>query len=917
MLSLLLLGLLAACTNDSLGSDADMEMDPEGQVTLQFGLVIPEAVPAKTRGMLDEADGENTGGYLSGLVPYIFIFEDTGQIESNYLRTLVHSTQITPGEDQPDETHSGNYLMGFSATVDGTAEDAIIHIVLVQPDEQEMFEAQLKAITDRSELAMFSGASGLFTFKAAYWKRIRLNMPINTTNKTTIQGLLSHVKLVRNFAQVTIRKDETEVPDALFTLEGFAIVNAMNCGYVAAYNEKTTTGENFVDFQDGSGNPLSYTYLTEEVSYLPSRHPLAERVNKDNDLAWVSALTDSEWRKPKQYMFERPVQDSHRTFVLLRGRFNGSPDITYYKIEIGDYDKREYDSTYNPYGVFEIYNLVRNMSYDITITSVASPGHDSAASAVAGPPSNNITASVETRNIMDIGDGVDRIGINAFQINDGMLVQGTTVVIVDDDNGNPYPPGVNLRWQYWLGEEGQYRNDLIQHNYPKYELKTLQTGGEIITSQSNWNDPGTDWMGYTLTFDKPTDTPKSETVRFYKEYGLSRDVTFILRNRWKFINDGMDAGINVEVYPGHYSFDNESMPRETLSELRDYLNSVTGVNGPGAVGSQRGAQLTVMFELPSDIPQSLFPLDFKIGFDRQNVENAYVGNATVIYGDSMFDDDGSLKGMPRMQFVKTVTWEDYNGSGDRGSSGHKIVCVRFNTTTEVIGNNETDNNNGETSTTRVRVTNPYFTQGDGKFIREVSTPSNPDPDVTRTIWSWYFGDPGWTKYFNETSADHNVAGQYNELWYNSHTWAMKYGQYMEFTTSSGEGNPDFQFWPNYTATANCNAKLSLTGASYTYSRYTGIPVTTWYRRRAFVRVDIQKTDGTSRSVRIEDNTFFFDRRDDDNVGMPKECINNGGIAIEAGETITGITIWSTRYSDDSQSAQYAKTRYYSIRLVIE
>lgn len=909
----LLLVLLGSCVNDRLGGDADGDKD--GKVTLKFGLVIPETVSVAARGLLDEADGENTPGYLSKFVPYIFIFEDTGQPETNYLRTLVHGDQITPGTDAPDDSHAGNYVMNFSATVDGTAEDAIIHIVLIHPDEKVFFEEQLTEITDRSELGIFSGTTGLYTYKASYWKRILLGMPINTDNKPRIKPLLSHVNLVRNFAQVTMAKDEEAVPDSRFTIDGFVIVNAMDCGYVAAYNENTAaTAENFVEFEDGNGMPASYTYITKDVEYIPNRHPYAERLNKDNELAWADELTEADWTKEKKYMFERPVQDSHRTFVLLRGRFNGAATSTYYKIDIGDYDKREYDATYNPYGVFEVYNLMRNMSYDITIKGVASAGHESIASAVAGPPANNITASVETRNILRIGNGEDIIGINAFRTDNNMLIDGTTVVIVDYDNGDPNPAGVNLRWQYYLGETGKYENDRVMHDYPGYDLKTTASGGTIITSKSDWANAGTDWKGYTLTFDRPTDTPKSETVRFYKSYGMSRDVTFILRKRWAFINDNdPNYPSNVEVYPGLYSFDDKTMPCETLSELRKYLDAIDGVEGPGEVGSQRGAQLTVMFELPSDIPQSLFPLEFKIGFDRQNVENAYAGNANVVYGDSMFDDDGSL-GVPRMQFVKTVTWDYYNGSGDISDQGHKIVCARFLTTTDVISNNETDNDNGETSTTRVRVTNPYFTLGEDSFLRQVTNNENPDPDANRTVWSWYFGDPGWTKYFDETDASHNAAGSYNELWYNRHVWATWYGQYIGIPHSynSSDTNPDFQFWPNATATVSGNAKLTITGGSLYFRERSGGG--DYYRRRAFVKIEITRANGTNDVVSFTDNEFYFDNRDGSNHGKPQEKSVTFNLA--EGDVVNKVTIWSGRYSNDSTNDTYARTLYYALRFTM-
>ena len=122
IISFMILGLLGACKDDAL-QDYDGNGAPDAPVTLNFGLMIPQPQSADlTRAMFDNNDGEKTDGYIGSLKPYLFIFEDTGSPESNYLRTLVHGDKIKAAGEA--DNHDDLRCQKFSATVDGTAEDA-------------------------------------------------------------------------------------------------------------------------------------------------------------------------------------------------------------------------------------------------------------------------------------------------------------------------------------------------------------------------------------------------------------------------------------------------------------------------------------------------------------------------------------------------------------------------------------------------------------------------------------------------------------------------------------------------------------------------------------------------------------------------------------------------------------------------
>lgn len=945
ILSIFLVGLLASCSDDILqwGSDDD----PGGPVELNFSVMIPEMQKVETRGLLSEAANEKNANYLGSLKPYIFIFEDTGNPESNYLRSLVYGSQITnEGTSVRDEVHSTEgvdvQIKDFSAVVEGTAENAIIHLVLLHEWEVEEFELQLSQLADRSEVGLFTGATGIMTKSAGYWRRIPLHMPINNTNKVKddFKKKLSHIQMVRNFAQVTVESKADN-----FTVLGFEVVNAMDCGYIAAYNENTGVTDNFLDFEG-----KSYDYLVNNIKYLPTRHPYALRANADNKLdEWLDVATDTPkdggWSPAPKYMFERPIQDTRMTCILLKGEYTpkGTTATTtgYYKLDIGAYDKDENHQVpgMNTYGVYQLYHLIRNISYDIKITDAASPGHTTAESAIAGPPANNITASVQTRNVLSLGDGVDEIGVTLYTGDQyDNKVDGTTLIIVDqeikDGSGQvigykPYPAQANLTWFYLDGEQtpAKYLND-IECSSTGYELKAGD-GCIIKSMEDGWTPMADDWYGRKLQFNDPGDIPLKETVRLYKPFGLSRDITLVLRKRWEFVADKA-YGSNIEVYPGTYSFDDGTMPSESLDEVRRLIP------GPGNVGSSRGANLTVMFELPADIPQELFPLEFKLEFDRQNVENAYSDHNVVVYGETLFDDDPNSPNVPRVQYIHTVTWDYYNGSGDWNDAGHKIVTAQFQTTTDMLDNNSTQDK--EWATTRVRVYNPYFMIGEDDFKRE----TNPiDPDPNQTVWIWYFGDPGWQNFLQGDSG--HKAGTFNELWYNDYSESTHYGQYMGMTFGRGPSNPDYQFQLNTTAPASgYDATLTVRGASKIYKHYekgwAGLlgSSETYYRRKCYAQIyiegpngnryvqDTNKTSWTNGgNTGITDQVYvaeFGGKEPEDGstinswdqLGMPEDYSIT--FKLNPGETIKWVKLWTEKVNNnDVEELDKSVALYYSIR----
>lgn len=953
LIGCLLLMFAAGCVREELQPEGG-RINSDGTITFTVGVTIPDVHPLATRSIGDvPADPEQVGGYLEQLNLYIFVFEDTGSPESNYLRELVHGPKIKlleGGVESDSDLHGGAAQLKFSATFDGTAEKAILHIVATADPK---FEGQLYQIYDRSELGIMSGVSGLSTHdNEAYWTRVELEMPISGENVSAIQGKLSHLPMIRNFARIKVDVDSGDATHG-FQLEGFEVVNIADRGYVAAYNEKAKDGKPgfMTDFEpaaDGVATAGSYYgYLSRELNYMPARHPQSGRIHPDDNFEWINSAA---WDLTPKYLFERPAQDNHKTFIVVKGHFAANPGNTrYIKLDIGSIDRSHVDDTdtdengeAQPFGVFEPFDIVRNVSYEMTITKVASDinniGHASAESAIVSPPSNNISASIETRKILNIYDGADYMQVNA-----------TTVVIVDTEgeNGEPMPSPAEfvMKWRYYRDYDmttktGTLDNGTVRWYFPGYALGFEKNGSgedpigiigsaeylETIDDDNN----GDKWRGFNLKFNTPDETVRQKTVRLYSPFGLTRDVTFVMRKRWEFVTDDKYPS-NIEVYPGFYSHEDDTLPSDKLDEVRELIP------GPGEVGSQRGAQLTVMFELPDDIPEALFPLDFTIGFDRQNAENAYEGNATVMWGKSMFEEEDV--NVPRMQFVKTVNWLDYNGSGDPGDNGHKIVTARFLTTTDVLASNETDKTGGETSTTRVRVTNPYFILGQDSFFRSM-TNSNVDPDPNRTLWSWYFGDPGWRAYLggqttlpDGSTHSHSADSEYDELWIKGgHTEVTRDGYAIQFAfpnaaSLTSADNPEFKI--NFDAETNAmlaeggyTIKLTLTGASLVYRTqgFLGANKTYYYRRPAAQAI-VKDASGNSNNIAFPDFADF--ERSEPRQELATNATYNGlptvverTLTIEPGQKLETINIWSVAPAGTQTTGDNVATLWYGIRCEI-
>lgn len=779
MLAVLLAALLlgAACQEFDVptpGGTGGVTYNADGTLGLTLNIAIPGLVATtQTRSLGETPDYQN-------LKLYLLVFEGDDGLEQ-----YEELTPVTPG--QTDATHGHNDLLTYKLSLRPTEKPATIHLIATNQPE---FERQISYGTE--ERVIFTLATGYdypgetagTTAYEAYWQRIALDYNIpsaeqadpgnqNTTDPNKayseeaarhaadLAEKMKHVPLVRNFCSVSV-----EVPEDVkehFTLKGLYVFNTVDAGTVAPYVASRPEGDRFVDYvetENGRYAIKSYSKISSQghIGTLPAGVRLINKIDEGENVR-TKSLADAAGRVAPVCFYERParVNSTERTYAIVRGRYDKDAGDSYYKIDLGDV-RRPVNETDPDMGIFEYYNLLRGFDYAITLNKVGSSGYASLAEAASGPVYNNFAASVEARSMTSISDGVDMI-----------FVSFTSYVFTH--------PGDTVHLY------AQYRTDLntVKGGTIKNELLNLwfEAGGAVIEKVEEEDGEGdrAEWKKYIVTGKDLSILLKEQQLYIYcgnkagsgeaPDYGLYRVINFYSREPWTF--EHMDTFPDLwDLWEGDED-DATVCPWDWSESMRQ-------------IGEERDAPLTLFFELPEGLPQAIFPLEFAIETDRQNIQNALEGNAVVRSvppKESLFATHPTLGNPPeapttsRIQYVKTVTWEKYNGSLDEESTaeGNRIVRCRFRTITDLKDENVGDGGTeGVRSQTMLRVSNPYF----GSYVKknpqdESSTEMEwvkyqEDGFIRSTIkeYEWNFTDKAWNNYLTTMNSRYDREPRYRD-----------------------------------------------------------------------------------------------------------------------------------------------------------
>ena len=245
----------------------------------------------------------------------------------------------------------------------------------------------------------------------AYWQRIIMPAGINVVEtdgnaEQTPDGeyiptpetvaALSGLKLIRNFASVTVNENA-----ANFEIVSYTLCNMPRSGAVAMYS--TNHGDWVPGYTDPSLTLSNYIYSYDGKNYLgfPANPDIDTNVPTTVDA--FNAPGVSVGPGEPIYVYERAVTTDNPPFILMAARYvsSGTPDsstpIHYYRLDLA------LESGYFP--------IYRNFTYGINISDVSVDGFDNLSDAAGHNSGSNFSISLDTRTLPDISNGIVRLYI--------------------------------------------------------------------------------------------------------------------------------------------------------------------------------------------------------------------------------------------------------------------------------------------------------------------------------------------------------------------------------------------------------------------------------------------------------------------------------------------------------------------------
>lgn len=510
---------------------------------------------------------------------------------------------------------------------------------------------------------------GYVEFKDGYVKigadgKPTLDSDGNMILRDDIASSLTRIPLIRNFAEISV-----SVADNVknFTLRGFEIMNVPTSGTIAPWDIERQIVPAMLDTTVVNGIDQYKMKDYADITYKGIVPGDADFRNQESIAKMFWTEEDFEGKTYSRYMYEHSYETTRRTYIIVYGDYTWKDVETgvehtescFYKLDIG----KKNDKKNN---LFECYNIIRNIRYNVTITNVEARGCQTVEEAIDHTPFNNISASTETSSMLNISDGHNMLIVNKLNY-----------IIVE--------PGKTIEVLYrYIENVDVPANKKVNNQQPE----VLIGKGSVIKNVSEKEFitiDGVDWVRFTLDINNPTSEVETQTVTIVDNRGLGRTINLTLRDPWKYEPIGTIG--NVPYYA--------TVARNTYNLYGDELKP------PEPISSKKGEEFTVYFNLPPGLKESMFPLDFYLESKYQGIENNKIGNLVVSTGPSLFNPN-----VTAISYIKRVTFMEYeykylnDNSTDfdisEKNSSHTIRC-RFTTIVDAVLDNA-----------EIRIHNPYF-----------------------------------------------------------------------------------------------------------------------------------------------------------------------------------------------------------------
>ena len=472
----------------------------------------------------------------------------------------------------------------------------------------------------------------------AYWASVSLENGITGVQKIVggkqvfepseeLIEALTNVPMVRNYTRVKV----TNNASAYLADAEIMMMNIPDRGSVAPLISDGNYAQ-FATHARAANSSLNYNDIAAQgyEGYEP------------NDMS----LTNSTWGAMHEF-YERRQQISGKevatpAFAIVRGRYVGAngedAEYSYYKIDICYTDETT--------GAVELYNLLRNIEYNITIIEVLGRGYATLNEAATNAASNNLNFAVETKSLNSISDGERRLSVEYTQ---RVLTEG------DAEFTLKYKYETNISTGATNNNAVVFSNlagNVLAVNNPNGATDAAKYIVSNVAGADGWN---------SVTFkSQAVSGTKLQTI-ILTAGNLQRSIELIL---------GEPYTMTLDMVPG----------------------SSTNV-----VDSKVGAAVEAKISLPLGLPEALFPLEIYLVAEKMTLSPDATKNVLPVITGLSATGVPSSSGI-HFGYIVTIEASYYyveDANGNRTGEYRNEKMLYFKTSTA-------------DSSSRVNIYNPYF-----------------------------------------------------------------------------------------------------------------------------------------------------------------------------------------------------------------
>lgn len=687
--------LALSCTVESEQKGSAVDASLEGApVTITFS--VPDVQVLHATRSLSSGDGEITGTpYLDPDMMYLVVCGGSQSIKYIRKATLVsiQDNYEIPEEHFPlTDGDRITTLYTFSVQLELSDFGRTIHI-LGNVDENQLITGSYS----------YQSLPGMLSFdnKQAYWQKLYVpyikakkdpvtQEPIKLSNGSfepddETSGFFQYIPLIRNFAKIQVSNASDN-----FKLHSYAVIFYPERGSVVPYRSNEPVAVNRFDFNPPSGYRLSgyekatFEQLEDDIQYpgnMPSSVALSNAIPPSSEFEDPSTsegrvlLYDENDTESGFYIYERGVPTDHigPTFIIICGKFEDNDQLYYYRLDLME-SKVEGGQTVSRY-----YPIYRNFRYNIQLHRISSEGVQTPELAAYSSGAEDISADVSMRHLSDISNGTTRLVVEPFM---------TRTYSGPAEEGSYYE--LFARFFNNVNSDAPNLNTVAV----RVELEPMEGGEDDILILYDDNGHRVATGGFFF--------PVAATV------GGVEGIRTIRFNTVEPLDETKTQKIKIT---GHNPGNHQDLRLYREVEITLQKKQPLKVTCDSPVLYATGTPMTVNITVPSELPESMFPLEFIVEPEGRTLtpDTSKDVNLPVVSGRSIATNESAFIDAPSFYFLRTLTWAEY--SGLPVSEGERTFPCYFKT-------------NRSNSATTIWVYNEYFSKASTNFENEIP-PSRP------------------------------------------------------------------------------------------------------------------------------------------------------------------------------------------------